>query len=476
LVRVTPSENFYNGSAYPFRRVRYREDIEREDVVSGELNMKQTATMGSRPGYWKVGAKVVTRDKLQDRTNENYNAGSQAFSLADFGLGGLGPNDFFQGNFRFGPTLNLSGLQEFFRANPNRFVFDALTTHQNSLEQDFSADEQVIAGYGMVGMDFTRWNLMAGVRVEGTRADYTAQELIFANGAFTGRTVPAVGSTDYADVLPGVHLTFFPRSNITVRAALTNTLGRPAYADLAPISILDEIQETDGTFVGSLSTGNADLDPYRSMNLDFSFELYLRSGMIAIAPFYKRIDNPIYDRGVTDQNVVHNGRTYARFGLSRPENADRGHIGGVEMNYQSVFSGLPSPFDGLGTNLNYTWTDSSVAIFDRDEELPFFKQSDHIGNAALLYRKHGLEAQLSISFQGPALAGVGATAAADIFTDWYTPVDAKVSFPLTRMLRGFVEARNLNDEPRIRYAGVPDRRTAHEIYSRDFYAGIDWRF
>ena len=47
---------------------------------------------------------------------------------------------------------------------------------------------------------------------------------------------------------------------------------------------------------------------------------------------------------------------------------------------------------------------------------------------------------------------------------------------MTRILRGFVEARNLNDEPRIRLCGTRDRRTAHEIYSRDFYAGIDWRF
>ena len=65
LVRVTPSENFYSGAAYPFRRVRYREDIEREDVLTGELNVKRATTFGTRPGYWKAGGKVVTRDKSQ---------------------------------------------------------------------------------------------------------------------------------------------------------------------------------------------------------------------------------------------------------------------------------------------------------------------------------------------------------------------------------------------------------------------------
>ena len=77
------------------------------------------------------------------------------------------------------------------------------TTSQNSVEQDFTADERVVAGYGMVGVDFTRWNLLAGVRLEATRADYAAQRVDLRQRAFTGRTIPATGATDYVDVLPG---------------------------------------------------------------------------------------------------------------------------------------------------------------------------------------------------------------------------------------------------------------------------------
>lgn len=474
--RVTPSANFYDASAYPFRRVRYREDLEREDVISGEVNLKRATTFGNRAGYWKAGAKVVTRDKTQDRTNENYNAATPAFTLADFGLGNAGPDDFFRDTFRFGPTLNLPALQEFFQQNPNRFAFDALTTQQNSLDQDFSAHETVYAGYAMAGVSFSTWNLLAGVRIETTRADYFANELIFANGVFTGRLNKASGETDYTDVLPGVHLTFFPSRRLTMRVAWTNTLGRPAYADLAPINVLDEIQETDGSFVGSLSAGNPTLKPYEAMNLDVSFEYYLPSGLLSVAPFYKRIDNPIYDRSFVEENVVYNGRRYARLGFARPENAENGHIAGIELNYQHTFTTLRPPFDGIGTNLNYTWTDSSVTVFGRSDDLPFFKQSDQIGNAALLYQKYGVEAQLSVSFQSPSLGSVGSASDSDNYSDWYLPVDLKGSFPLGRRLRGVVEARNLNDAPRRRYAGTSDRRVQHEIYSRDFYAGIDWRF
>ena len=114
--------------------------------------------------------------------------------------------------YRFGPTINLGALQDYFNANPGRFVFDALVTRQNSLEQDFDAGEDVYAGYGMVAFDFAKWNLLAGVRVESTHGRYSAHELLFASGAFTGRTRPAVGETDYTDVLPGIHANFFPNS------------------------------------------------------------------------------------------------------------------------------------------------------------------------------------------------------------------------------------------------------------------------
>jgi len=93
-----------------------------------------------------------------------------------------------------------------------------------------------------------------------------------------------------------------------------------------------------------------------------------------------------------------------------------------------------------------------------------------------LYQKYGVEAQVSVSFQSSTLGSLGSGPESDNYGDAYTPVDAKVSFPMTRLLRGFVEVRNLNSEPRRRYAGTSDRRVQHEIYSRDFYAGLDWRF
>ena len=267
---VTPSESFYNPASYPFRRVRFRTDLEREDVFTAELNWRHENAIAGVRGAWKTGAKIVTRDKTQDRENQNYNGST--FTLGDFGLGGPEPGRFFDGRSRFGPTLNLPALQRFFQTNPDRFTFDALATSSDSLVQDFAADEQVTAGYLMRTFDFNRWSLLAGVRVEHTEGDYTANELLLNNGTFTGNVRPAVGETSYTDVLPGVHVSIFPRKNVTIRAAWTNTIGRPAYASLAPIKALDDLQVEPGIFVGSLSLGNPALKPYESMNLDASIE------------------------------------------------------------------------------------------------------------------------------------------------------------------------------------------------------------
>jgi hypothetical protein len=199
------------------------------------------------------------------------------------------------------------------------------------------------------------------------------------------------------------------------------------------------------------------------------------SGLIAVAPFYKRIDNPIYGFSSVETGVVHNGRLYERFGFSRPENAEDGRIAGVEFTLQNYFTALPAPFDGLGVNLNYTVTDSSVRVFGRDDTLPFFKQSNHVGTVAVLYEKLGVATQVSLSFHSPSLGSVGTDTDHDNYGDRYRIVDVKFSAPVRRGLRALVEIGNLNDERRRRYAGRPELRVQDEIYSWNLYAGFDWR-
>ncbi|MBA4137347.1 MAG: hypothetical protein C0518_08545 [Opitutus sp.] len=470
---ITPNAAFYDPASYPFRRVRYRTDDEQEDVTTLQADLRRDMMLGSRPGYWKVGAKLLNSDKTQDRNNTNYvlaSGSANLFTLAATGLAGAEPANFMDGRYRFGPTINIGNLQQYFRDNPNRFVLDANSTANDSANADFDGTEEVLAGYAMASVQMTpQSTLLGGLRVERTSSNFAAFEN--RNGTRTRLDV----EHSYTQVLPGLHYTLRPTDRLALRAAWTNTYGRTNYTDLAPRNVLDDIDLGGGVFQGSLSGGNPGLKPYESMNFDFSAEYYLKNaGILAVGVFHKVIENPVYNNRYTLNNTTYNGRNYSTLSISRPENADKGHITGVEFNYQQFFNRLPAPFDGLGVNLNYTITDSSATIPGRAGEVPFFKQSDEVGNIALVYEKYGIEARVAYAFNSEYLSSVGVNADEDAYLDERKVIDAKISYRIHPRVRIFAEFLNIDSEPLKEFQGYPSRPASLEIYSWNANIGINF--
>ena len=470
---VTPSAAFYDPASYPFRRVRFRRDAEQEDVTSLQVDLRRDVNFGSKPGYWKIGAKWLNSDKTQDRTNTNYNLTAGAanlFTLAEPGLAGSEPAGFMEGRYRFGPTINLANLQAFYAANPGRFTYDPSSSLNDSTVADFDGNEEVLAGYVMASVEPTpRSTLLGGVRVEHTDSEFSAFEV--RNGV----AAPIALSHGYTEILPGLHYNFRLGDRLVLRAAWTNTYGRTNYTDLAPRNALEDVDLGGGVYEGSLSAGNPNLKPYESMNFDASAEYYLKgAGVASVGLFHKIIDNPVYTNSYVLTNTTYDGRNYSRLEISRPENANQGHITGVELNYQQFFNFLPSPLDGLGVNLNYTVTDSSATIPGRPEKVPFFKQSDEIGNVALIYEKYGIEARLAYAFNSDYLSSVGATRDEDSYLAERKVLDAKISYRIHPRMRIFAEFLNVNEEPLREFQGDPSRPSSLEIYSWNANVGLSF--
>lgn len=481
--RVTPVENFYNPASYPFRRVRKRADVESEDLLNLVANLRHNQQLFGRDGYWQVGGRYFSRDKLRDRTNNNFLAGTGAnlLNLSQPGLTLPAPA-YFDGYYRMTPLINVPAIEEFMTANPRYFVPDPVSTLTDSNTGDFHIIENVAAAYGMARADFGTWTLLAGARVEHTDADFAGNEMPTRNGAFQGvRRVK--GSRTYTNFLPGLHLRGTPAKNLVLRAAWTNTIGRPNYTDMSASREFDYTEITPGLNTGGLSTGNPGLKPYESMNFDVTAEYYLRNaGIVSASLFHKRIDNPIYSRAVTLGGTLGDGVTTTfediRFDVlntSRPENANQGRITGLELNYQQQLRMLPSPFDGLGFSINYTFVDSEVSVFSRPgETLPFFKQADDIGNVALFYEKYGFEVRVAWSRTGAYLTAIGATVNEDNFVRERETMDAKVSYRLTRRIKLFADVINFRQEPLEEYIGQPNRGTATEKYWWTATFGVNW--
>ncbi len=125
---------------------------------------------------------------------------------------------------------------------------------------DFTANEDTLAAYGMVELDLgTNQLLLAGVRVESTETEYDAFELEIDEEGDPVALRPVEGDNDYTEFLPMVHYRVQLDERTNVRAALTRTLARPNFIDLAPYQlILREDEE--------IERGNPDLDVTKAWN------------------------------------------------------------------------------------------------------------------------------------------------------------------------------------------------------------------
>ena len=451
---------------YPFRRVRRRSDAIEEDINSIKTDIKIERDFGSRSGYLKFGLKYAERDKFQDRENMNYED-AVAFTLSDTGLYSSGPRGFFDGRYELGPILDFNGHEDLFNSNPSMFEFDAESSAENSVASDYDIVEDLYAGYGMFSVDFGTTTVVAGVRFEYTDAIYKATSINFDDPNFDPLNpgTQIQDRTNYFHALPSIHVTFRPKDDVIIRAAWTNTIGRPNFENVVPIL---EVEDEAG------SAGNVELDPFESMGFDFSYEKYLQpSGIISIGAFYKDIDNPIYTRRTP--NVTFRG--IPLLSLSQPENAKSGSLLGLELNWEQQFVNLPAPWDGLGASANLTFVDSEVKVFGRESDnLTFFRQPDTIANVALYYAIGRFEARLAASYRDAYLQGIGGDKSEDVYFADHTQLDLKLTFDATDNLSLFGEVQNINDESRGEYQGRSSRLFADEIYSWTALFGATYAF
>src|SRR3546814_12933468 len=98
-------------------------------------------------------------------------------------------------------------------------------------------------------------------------------------------------------------------------------LVRSNHSDLPPGVEISYEQNDDGTFDGSVSLGNPNLEPYIADALDASAEWYFaKGGLFSVGVFAKFIKNPVYTQSFTLLDTSYGGRDYAVLGFSQKAN------------------------------------------------------------------------------------------------------------------------------------------------------------
>jgi TonB-dependent receptor len=112
-------------------------------------------------------------------------------------------------------------------------------------------------------------------------------------------------------------------------------------------------------FVFNSTAGNAALLPESADQFDLSYERYMGpTSSVTAGLFFKKLHNTLSQANFT-REFTNDGVTETAQILGPINEKDGGKIEGAELAYQTFFDFLPSPFNGLGTQVNYTYVHQS---------------------------------------------------------------------------------------------------------------------
>lgn len=126
--------------------------------------------------------------------------------------------------------------------------------------------------------------------------------------------------------------------------------------------------------------------------------------------------------------------------VTRPHNADNGaKVNGIELQWQQAFGS-----SGLGTVVNFTYTDAKAGTLAGGRRLNVVGNSKNQLNASVFYEKGGYSARLSYNYRSKSYGGLnqGGQDVNSAYGQW----DATANWDITPQYSIYASAVNLNNE------------------------------
>ncbi len=358
------------------------------------------------------------------------------------------------------------------------------------LQGSYKVGERIVAGYGRLDFATSVLGLAAtgnvGLRLARTRTDVAGSLLgVSAAGQMEVRPVRYDGAHGVA--LPSANLAIALDDYWRLRLAASRSITRPSLADLrsatVPASSLVGIlyqrgqAEIDNPSPGTLFSGvggNPALKPYLATNYDLSLEREFEGfGGVSLAVFHKTIDDFIVVSAQPERLTFATRAgppVVATVMMSRPRNAGRAQVTGLEAAYSRRFAG------GFGV-----WAGATlVAGESRDEQ---GRRGRLNGVSRLSYsispfvERGPLHAHLSWTWRSPfgseADMQGGGVSSFVVASAGY--LDAAGSYDLSPRLSVFVEAGNLTDAIDAAYERDRSRPLQIGRSGRSFSLGVRLR-
>jgi outer membrane receptor protein involved in Fe transport len=401
-----------------------------ESAYEGQGNYRLFLGSSESPAIVKVGGAYRAVDRDVD---------SRAFDITNRGLSVADrqapPEQIFAG-----PYAQDSRLSLFVNANGGRY----------------DARDRLAAGYGQVEVQLSdRLRLIGGARVEHWTLDLNT---------LSPQGVETATDRQNTDVLPSLALNYQLHEDQVVRVSASQTLSRPEYREISPVSSFEPIG-------GVITFGNPNLRRALIQNYDARWEWYPGAGeVLSIGVFAKRFKDPIERVFVTLTGAAANSFV----------NAEEADNYGVELEARKGLGFLTPSLAPLTAFANATFMRSRITPGNTDissltnSDRPMVGQAEYVVNGGLTYGNGGgLSATALYNVVGPRIVEAGALPFPDAYEQARHVVDLSVQFPVISGASLKLDAKNLLDEPyEIVQGGVlRSRYTAGRVFS----FGVSWQ-
>lgn len=363
--------------------------------------------------------------------------------------------------------LRSVGLTQSQRAAAPEEIFDGrysqgsealISVEPNVSGGTYDARDRVAAGFAMAEYLFGRFKVIGGARVERWNLDLSSEP---TSG---GRVLTERTNTD---VLPSLAVNVRLSDVQSLRFSASQTLSRPEYRELSPISSLDMIG-------GRQFFGDSSLVRTLVQNYDARWEMYPSSGeVLSFGVFAKRFKDPI-----EQIEVATSGATQLSF-----TNAESAFNFGAEVEVRKELGSLWTALEPFSVFTNATLMKSRISTANSElsaatrDNRPMVGQAPYVINAGVAYasaEEGGASATLLYNVVGKRLfAAALEPLNADAYEMPRHVLDLSLRLPLFQGVSARVDAENLLDAA----SEVKQGDVVRERYKtgRTVAFGVTWR-
>lgn len=447
------ADYFINPSSSNLLRT-YRDTTETVWQAKVDFSMAFTPVTDIQ-GTFKSGLKIRSMEREHDRLFFNYRLAS--FATYDF-ASYLKESSDTVSDFRMGYHPDTARILQEASSGNAAYTRDTGNARLvQNLASDYQATEDSYEGYLMGVFDVgSKLQLITGVRAEQTKFEADTPRYDINNPGMNNHAAEMDSrSSDYTQILPGVHLRYEAKNNIVFRAAYTHTYARPSFRELIAVTTLDDVNNV-------ITTGNPDLEPYKSENWDVSWEYFgKKASYFQAALFHKKVWGQVLETGETLTGVssfnglpLNSSETYT---VTTFSNQHDSRNMGIELVGRYRFVYMPAPFDGFYLDGSITYTDSDGRYADRPgEKLPTYGGSELLYFAGIGYQKDRIAVLLSYRYRSEYLEGLENVdrqnrafgLAPNVGDDWWGEekyVNLETSYRVAKNFRVYCNISNLNE-------------------------------